>query len=134
MVIYTDGACSGNPGNGAWGFLIVRGESAIIKAQKELNTTNNRMELQAIIEAVRHAVKHVDEVTIYSDSKYCIDCYNRWKGNWQIRRMEMGTKNVDLWDVMFSFENIKINFKHVKGHSGDKYNTIIDKVVLNMKF
>lgn len=136
MIIYTDGSCSGNLGKGAWGFLIVKdkGRTSVIKASVEDNTTNNRMELTAIIEAVKYASRHSTDVDIYSDSMYCINCFNNWKKIWwkdKERRDE--AKNSDLWNEMFSlyrdasFTNFKLHY--VKGHSGDKFNSMIDKVV-----
>lgn len=139
--IYTDGSCvNDNKDNlGSWGFLVVQTEGVIIKAEIEKHTTNNRMELMAIIKALEYAMKRDIEVTINSDSMYCINCYNNWKTKWfEVPEIKNGAKNNDIWDELF--ENVRLaktllgrnpikSIKFVKGHSDSKYNDMIDRVV-----
>lgn len=119
--IYTDGSC--NKGNGGWAFILIDEDNdEWHMSDGEKDTTNNRMELKAIIEALRE-VKENETCEIYSDSMLCINCAEgKWKRN----------KNLDLWkeyDVIS--KNKKIKFIWVKGHSGDKYNEMVDKIAFN---
>ena len=138
LTIYTDGSCKGNPGIGAWGMLVVKPDDVIIvKANRENGeTTNNRMELKAIIDAIRYALKCNISVDIYTDSMYCINCYKDWKSVWnENSTIRKSAKNVDLWDELFEMikDNDPINkIEYVRGHNGNKYNEIIDKVVQGM--
>lgn len=134
---FTDGACSGNPGPGGWGAII------LIPSQRkkyhisgyEQETTNNRMELKAVIEAVRLATEqNVDSIHIFSDSAYVVNAINqswilRWENNsWRTASGE-AVKNKDLW-VQLSFLLYKqaVKFTKVKGHSGNKYNEEADRL------
>ena len=134
---YTDGACSCNPGNGAWGFIKVLPDTVIIKSSMVECTTNNRMELMAIIEAVRHSCgRNYKTIKIVSDSMYCINSYNNWRKIWWMAKSkDEETKNRDLWNELFTLvrdSGITIKFEWVKGHNGNKYNSMIDKVVQAM--
>ena len=118
-VVYTDGSCSPNPGPGGWGFISIHPMGDYYMSDGEEKTTNNRMELMAIIEALQfHA--YAEHITIYSDSKLSINCA---KGLWKRK------KNKDLWAIYDSVvKDIKITWVKVKSHSGDKYNELVDKL------
>ena len=131
--IYTDGACSGNPGPGGWGaVLIYKGH------ERQLSgfcggTTNNRMEITAAIEAL-NALKEPCRVSLYSDSSYLVNCFeNGWIHNWAKNGWERAgkneVKNLDLWMEMYRLNKIhKITFIKVKGHSDNGNNNRCDKL------
>jgi ribonuclease HI len=139
--IYTDGSCRNNGKGdlGAWGFLVVEEDGVKAVAKTEENTTNNRMELKAIIKALEYAMRRDIQITIRSDSMYCINCYKNWKNKWfDVPEIRSGAKNNDLWDELFEDvrlckvaygKNLISNIVFVKGHSDSKYNDIIDRVV-----
>lgn len=131
--IYTDGACSGNPGAGGWGAILRYG-----KIEKELcggedNTTNNRMELTAVIEALK-ALKKECDITIYTDSRYVMDGVQLWlqnwkKNGWRTTNKKSPVKNIELWqelDKLLSEHQIK--WVWVKGHNGHPENERVDKL------
>jgi ribonuclease HI len=128
--IYSDGACLGNPGRGGWGaVLLYKGHEKKISGG-ERETTNNRMELKAVIEALK-ALKRSSEVVVYTDSKYVQNGITEWifgwkKNNWR-SASKKPIKNVDLWQEL-DFEALKhnIEWKWVKGHNGNHYNEIAD--------
>ena len=132
-VIYTDGACSGNPGPGGWGAIILdeeKNETTI--SGREKNTTNNRMELMAPIMALKK-IKKASEVIIYTDSTYLKNGITIWikkweKNNWK-NTNKKPVKNKDLWIILneLSKERI-IDWRWVKAHAGNKYNEIADKL------
>ena len=132
-VIYTDGACSGNPGPGGWGAVILnedKNETNI--SGKEKSTTNNRMELMAPIMALRK-IKKASEVTIYTDSIYLKNGITTWIKNWEKNSWKNANKkpvkNKDLWvslNKLSKEENI--DWKWVKAHNGNKYNELADKL------
>ena len=132
-VIYTDGACSGNPGPGGWGAIILDEEKNETNISgKEKTTTNNRMELVAPIMALRK-IKKVSEVIIYTDSTYLKNGITIWikkweKNNWK-NTSKKPVKNKDLWIILneLSKEQI-IDWRWVKAHAGNKYNEIADKL------
>lgn len=131
--IYTDGACSYNPGPGGWGcVLIYRGVEKEISGG-EAETTNNRMEITAMIEGLR-ALKEGCEVTLYSDSSYCIDAFNlgrihNWKINGWRTADKKEVKNLDLWKELLSeLSRHKVTFVKVKGHADNEYNNRCDKL------
>tara|TARA_Y100000992_G_scaffold46685_1_gene27001 strand:+ start:16 stop:465 length:450 start_codon:yes stop_codon:yes gene_type:complete len=130
VVIYTDGACKGNPGEGGWGAILeFTDETNKIYGYQE-NTTNNRMEIVAAIEAIK-LVKEESDIIIYTDSKYLMNGINIWihswkKNNWKTSGNK-NVKNVDLWkaiDELNSKHSIKWNW--VKGHSGNPGNEMAD--------
>lgn len=133
--IYTDGACSGNPGPGGWGAVLVYNgvEKQLFGSEKE--TTNNRMELTAVIKALS-ALKEPCEVTLTTDSKYVCDAINqRWVYSWKSKGWRKADKkpalNVDLWEELLRLlEEHKVEFVWVKGHNGHKYNEICDKLAV----
>lgn len=129
VVIYTDGACSGNPGIGGWGAVLICGDYEKQISGFEENTTNNRMELTAVISALK-ALKNVSDVEIFTDSKYVHDGITEWIHNWK-RKNWKNVKNVDLWVQLDEFINnadYDIKWNWVKGHNNNKYNEIADKL------
>lgn len=131
ITIYTDGACSGNPGPGGWGAVLIYGE-----VEKELcgnnpHTTNNRMELTAVITALQ-ALKVSCKVNIFTDSKYIVDAINKgWAKKWQSKNWYRTPKdkalNPDLWQSLLEQLDIhEVIFNWVKGHAGNKYNERCD--------
>ena len=129
--IYTDGACSGNPGAGGWGAILRYGSIEKELSGGAVDTTNNRMELTAVIEALK-ALKKPCNVTLYTDSRYVMDGVNEWLPNWKLNgwrtsNKKTPVKNVDLWQLLESLiENHKIKWIWVKGHNGHDYNERCD--------
>lgn len=139
--IYTDGACKSNPGEGGFSYLIKMNNVIYKYAQGELTTTNNRMELSAVLFAF-NAIKNIEidsklqyDINVHSDSRYVTDAVNKnWLFNW-VRRGFLNVKNTDLWSQVYLLisplmlqSNVKVNFVWVKGHSGNYYNEIVDKL------
>lgn len=134
VTIYTDGACSGNPGPGGWGALLIYG-----KKERELyghddETTNNRMEMKAVIEALK-TLKEPCKVLIVTDSQYVLKGMTEWVRGWQLRGWKNAekkpVKNVDLWlELIEAVKTHKIEWKWVKGHSGDEYNERVDQLAV----
>ena len=129
ITIYTDGAAKGNPGPGGYGTVLMAG-----KHYKEVNdgfrkTTNNRMELLAVIIGLEMLKKPGMEVMVYSDSKYVVDAVEKgWVFGWQKKGFK-GKKNVDLWQRFLKIYNQhKVSFTWVKGHAGNKYNEVCDRL------
>lgn len=135
VFIYTDGACSGNPGPGGWGAVLVYGDKEKQLSGSDKNTTNNRMELSAVIYALK-ALKEPCEVTLTTDSKYVCDAINQnWVYSWQKNDWRKADKkpalNVDLWEQLLKLlEKHNVEFVWVKGHAGHKYNEICDKLAV----
>lgn len=128
--IYTDGACSGNPGPGGWGALLLWNGHEKEMCGGECETTNNRMEMMAVIEALR-AVKGNPRVELYTDSKYVMQGITEWIEGWKARGWKTAAKkpvkNQDLWqeiDVVVSKHDV--HFHWVKGHAGDVGNERAD--------
>ena len=128
--IYTDGACKGNPGPGGWGALIVLEDEQIELSGGKKETTNNQMELMAVIKSLEHFDNKIDAI-IYTDSKYVMDgitnYIKRWKINGWKTASKKPVKNSELWkslDLLNSFHNIQWNW--VKGHSGHPGNEKAD--------
>jgi ribonuclease HI len=116
--IYTDGSCKPNPGKGGYAFIILDNDFQWEGQGSERKTTNNRMELRAVIEALKFS-QHIN-IEIYSDSKYVINCAQK---KWKIKI------NKDLWKIFFIIsKDRKIKWIWVKGHSGDPLNTKVDKL------
>lgn len=131
--IYTDGACSGNPGVGGWAaVLIYKGARKKISGN-DAQTTNNRMELQAIIEGLK-ALKEKCKVTLYSDSAYATDAFlKEWIYSWEKSDWTLSdkseVKNTDLWLELLSLVRTHdVNFVRVKGHSDNELNNLCDKM------
>ncbi len=130
VIIYTDGACKGNPGPGGWGvFMQYKGQEKELYGG-EMETTNNRMELMAAIMALE-ALKKTSTVALHTDSKYVLQGITEWMDNWKKRGWKTAAKkpvkNVDLWRRLdLAIEKHDINWIWVKGHSGDKGNEKAD--------
>lgn len=135
VLIYTDGACSGNPGPGGWGAILKYGEAEKEISGGEALTTNNRMELTAAIMALS-ALKEPCEVDLYSDSKYLIDSFSKgWVYSWQksgFKKKGKDVPNTDLWIKLLQLFNIhKVNLIWVKGHAENEYNNRCDKLAVS---
>lgn len=134
--IYTDGACSGNPGPGGWGAVLIYNGNEKQISGSEKNTTNNRMELTAVIMAL-NALNQPCEVKLTTDSKYVCDAVNKgWVYSWRKNGWRKSDKkpalNVDLWEELLSLlEKHEVQFNWVKGHNGHKYNEICDTLAVN---
>lgn len=129
--LYTDGAAKGNPGNGGYGTVLLFG-----KHRKELSqgfriTTNNRMELWAVIAGLEALNTNEHPITIYSDSKYVVDAINKgWLTGW-VQKNFKGKKNVDLWKRFLPLQKrFKLTFKWVKGHAGNIENERCDELAV----
>ena len=130
--IYTDGACSGNPGKGGWGALIQEDNNETKINGSEQNTTNNRMELTAVIKALELFEKSI-EIEIYTDSKYVMQGITEWIKNWKNNQWKTSqkkdVKNKDLWVLLDqASEKHIIKWNWVKGHAGNYGNEIADKL------
>jgi ribonuclease HI len=132
VVIYTDGACKGNPGPGGWGALLRWGDHAKELFGGEAQTTNNRMELTAVIEALA-ALKLPSQVAVYTDSAYVKNGITAWIHNWKQRGWRTAdkkpVKNVDLWqrlDTLASQHDV--HWHWVRGHDGDPGNERADEL------
>ena len=132
VTIYTDGACSGNPGVGAWAAILFYGEASKSFSELCQNTTNNRMELLGAINALKQ-LKEPCEVTLYSDSAYLINAFiEGWIYGWKAKGWQRGNKellNKDLWQELYDLNKThKIIWTKVKGHSNNQYNNECDKL------
>ncbi len=131
--IYTDGACSGNPGKGGWGVILLCNGIEKKLSGYEPYTTNNRMELTAAIEGLR-ALKYPCEVSLYSDSSYLVNAFTRdWLTGWKANGWRTSNKkdvlNRDLWEQLDELISIhKVTWIKVKGHSDNEYNNRCDKL------
>ena len=130
--VYTDGACKGNPGPGGWGALLRWNGHEKELFGGELNTTNNRMELRAVIEALA-ALKSDSSVRLHTDSKYVLDGITTWIHNWKKRGWKTAgkkpVKNVDLWQQLDDLAlQYTITWVWVKGHSGHDGNERADEL------
>ncbi len=135
VTIYTDGACSGNPGPGGYAAILIYNGIEKEISGAEANTTNNRMEILAVLRALE-MLKEPCNVTIYSDSAYVVNAIekgwlNSWKkSNW-IKSDKKQVKNIELWEEMLRFLEIHdIKFVKVKGHSDNEYNNRCDKLAV----
>lgn len=133
VTIYTDGACSGNPGPGGYGAILMYKENKIEISGREDNTTNNKMEMMAAIIALEK-LKEPCIVTLYSDSAYLVNAINQgWLKNWKSNNWKTAAKdpvkNIDLWirlDNLLNVHNVK--FVKVKGHANNEYNNRCDEL------
>lgn len=128
--IYTDGACRGNPGPGGWGALLISSGRQKTLHGGELDTTNNRMELTAAIEAL-NALRGRQSVVLHTDSKYVMDGINTWMANWKKRGWKTSArkpvKNQDLWQSLDeAVQRHDIRWVWVKGHDGNEGNEAAD--------
>jgi ribonuclease HI len=134
IIIYTDGACSGNPGPGGWGAYLQWNDHEKELSGGELETTNNRMEMMAVIKALE-AIKKNSNVKIYTDSKYVLQGATEWLEGWKARGWKSASKkpvkNQDLWEQIDSLIHFHcVEFYWVKGHSGDENNERVDKLAV----
>ena len=135
VTIYTDGACSGNPGPGGWGAILMYGAHKRELSGGEADTTNNRMELTAVIQGLA-ALNETCEVTLYSDSKYVIDGIQKgWARSWKRNGWRKADKkpalNADLWDRLLSLLDIHtVQFVWIKGHDGHPENERCDAMAV----
>ncbi|MBE6870879.1 MAG: ribonuclease HI [Ruminococcaceae bacterium] len=133
--LYTDGACSGNPGPGGWGVILEYGTAQKELSGGEANTTNNRMELTAAITGLE-ALKEPCEVTLYTDSKYVADGIDKgWALSWKRRGWKKADNkpalNPDLWERLLTLlEKHSVKIVWVKGHDGHEYNERCDKLAV----
>jgi len=139
--LYTDGACSGNPGPGGWGAILIYKGTEKVMSGGDKNTTNNRMELTAAIEGLS-ALKEQCLVKLYSDSKYLIDGMTRgWARSWREKNWKKSdgkpALNVELWEKLLALDEYhEIEYIWVKGHAGNPNNERCDKLAVQeyMKF
>mgnify|MGYP002693316004 FL=1 len=136
VIIYTDGACSGNPGPGGWGSILMMGENRKEISGGKKDTTNNVMELTAVIEALK-LLKRPCKVDLYSDSAYVVNAFlQNWilgwiKNGWKNSSKEE-VKNKELWQELFSLSKIHdVTFHKVKGHADNEYNNRCDELARN---
>ncbi len=135
VIIYTDGACSGNPGPGGWGALLMwRGKKRELTGG-EPNSTNNRMEMRAVIEALK-ALKRPCHAKIHSDSALIVNAFKQgWIENWQKRGWKKANKkpveNQDLWKEMLeAMDDHKVSWIKVKGHADNELNNRVDRLAV----
>ena len=136
VIIYTDGACSGNPGPGGWGaILMYKGAKKEISGGTK-NTTNNIMEITAVVEALK-CLKIESDVEVYSDSAYTVNAfkqgwiYNWMKNGWKTANKEP-VKNKELWQELYSLtKKHKVEFIKVKGHADNEFNNRCDEMARN---
>lgn len=135
VVVYTDGACSGNPGPGGWAALLFFGENKKELSGGEKNTTNNRMEIQAVIEALK-ALKEPCKVKVHSDSAYVVNCfqqgwYKSWMKNGWKNSKKQPVENQDLWkELLRLMETHQVEYIKVKGHADNEYNNRCDELAV----
>ena len=133
VIIYTDGACSGNPGPGGWGAILMYGEHKLELSGGEVHTTNNRMELTGPIMALRR-LNTPCEVSLYSDSSYLINAFTQgWLVNWQRRNWVKSDKkpveNQDLWQELLKLTAVhNVKWIKVRGHADNEYNNRCDEL------
>ena len=136
VIIYTDGACSGNPGPGGWGAILIYNDSKKELSGGNSNTTNNIMEMTAVIEALK-ILKRPCEVDLYSDSAYVVNAFlQNWVKNWIKNNWKTSdkkdVKNKELWLELIELTKIhKVNFHKVKGHADNDLNNRCDELARN---
>ncbi|MDD4082528.1 MAG: ribonuclease HI [Sphaerochaetaceae bacterium] len=136
VIVYTDGGCSGNPGPGGWAFVVVDKSQVVFKSSgNEKATTNNRMELTAVINALKYAInKDGEKVMLITDSQYVKNGITMWIFNWKKNGWRTANKqpvkNQDLWKELDLWtEKTKVQWSWVKGHAGNTYNEMCDSMV-----
>ena len=136
VIIYTDGACSGNPGPGGWGSILMYKENRKEISGGLKNTTNNIMEITAVIEALK-LLKFGCEVKVYSDSAYVVNAFNNgWIYNWRKNNWKTAdkkpVKNKELWEELYALtKKHSVEFIKVKGHSDNEFNNRCDELARN---
>ena len=135
VTIYTDGACSGNPGPGGWAAILIWNGREKELSGGEAETTNNRMELLAAISGLE-ALKEPCRVTLYSDSRYLVDAVTlgwaqKWRGSGWMRTKKEKAKNPELWErLLAAAEKHEVEFRWVKGHAKNEFNVKCDKIAV----
>jgi ribonuclease HI len=135
IIIYTDGSCSGNPGPGGWAAILIHGRHEREISGSEPDTTNNRMELRAVVESLR-ALNKPCKALVHTDSAYIANAFNdRWIDNWQKRGWKTAAKklvkNKDLWlDLLSAMEIHDVTFVKVKGHADNALNNRVDELAV----
>ena len=143
VLIYTDGACANNPGKGGYGIVLMHEDKDGKMHQKNISkgfelTTNNRMELMAVVDALNILKKPCD-IKLYSDSKYVIDAINqKWLDGWVQKNWKLNTKNpvknIDLWKKFLEAQKPhNIEFIWVKGHDSNEFNNLCDKMAVEAR-
>ncbi|HEY8603914.1 ribonuclease HI [Tsuneonella suprasediminis] len=132
--IFTDGACKGNPGPGGWGALLRMGRHEKELSGGEADTTNNRMEMTAVIRALEALIEPC-EISLYSDSKYVIDGITKWVDGWQkrgwINASKQPVRNKDLWhELIAATKPHQIEWNWIRGHSGHPENERVDQLAV----
>ena len=136
VIIYTDGACSGNPGPGGWGVVLMYKDVKKEISGGEKETTNNIMELTAVVEGLK-MLKYPCEVELYSDSAYVVNAFNNgWIDNWNKNNWKTAdkkeVKNKEIWQELYKLVKIhNVTFIKVKGHSDNEYNNRCDELARN---
>lgn len=133
ILIYTDGACSGNPGPGGWGAVLISGNHRKELNGGQLETTNNRMELTAAIRALEAVNKRPSNITLYTDSNYVKGGITNWIHNWKKNGWKTANKkavkNADLWLELDEIQSVhNINWQWIKGHAGHPENERADEL------
>lgn len=135
VIIYTDGACSGNPGPGGWGAILKYGSASRELSGGEAATTNNRMELTGVITALS-ALKEPCQVTLYTDSQYVVNAMTKgwakkWRANGWMRNKKDPALNPDLWQQLLELcDKHQVEFVWVKGHAENEYNNRCDQLAV----
>lgn len=135
VTIYTDGACSGNPGPGGWAALLMYGDKERVVTGFEAHTTNNRMELAAVVESLR-VLKEKCLVAVHTDSSYVANAFNEnWIEGWVKRGWKTAdkkpVKNQDLWEELLKqMDRHEVTFVKVKGHSTNEFNNRVDRLAV----
>lgn len=138
VIIYTDGACSGNPGPGGYAAILIYNGTEREIFGGEVSTTNNKMEMMGVIKGLE-ALKEPCKVTLYSDSAYIVNSINNgwvygWKKNNWIKSDKSKAKNIDLWEKILKLMEIHdVKFVKVKGHSNNEYNNRCDKLAVSQR-
>ena len=131
VLMFTDGACLGNPGPGGWAALLRFGKKEKLLVGKQKDTTNNQMEMMAVIEGLK-ALKKVCQITVYTDSRYVMDGYNQWLPGWKAKNWRNSkkepVKNKALWQQLDAqASRHTVTWQWVKGHSGHPENERVDE-------
>ena len=132
--LHTDGACSGNPGSGGWCCILVLGKQEKVLSGSEAYTTNNKMELQAVLEGLKalQNVKEPLDINLYSDSQYVVRAINEWLHGW-IKKNFKDKANVSMWKEYIELSGRhQITAVHVQAHNGEYYNERCDKIAYNL--
>ena len=139
--LYTDGSCRPNPGKGGWAFILTRGgnEADVVKTGSSPATTNNRMELWAVLEGMKHFAEKIfpdepeAELAICSDSKYLLNGVSDWVKNWHDNGWRKADNkpvlNRDIWEQIHKVrQGLTLSYVHIKGHTGHKWNEEVDRL------